>query len=332
MKKNSNISHQIKNLKERKQFDTLWDTKPSLTRINRILKKLNSVDPYEKQIYLKYIVVNLVSIIESFTRSSVKKLIDFGDPYLDNSKVLFDNKIKMDFESFKFIHKKEFSIGEFVSHQISCSKLEDLLNIFNIILAQDLFNFFKSLNFPDNSSSFNNAVVSYINENDLNNKSIQRIFELRHIICHENSLRLEIDEKEVRTGCNAITLLLNICGDAINYNLNPILYIPFKEQISICQNQLERQKSILNELIEKIKTSTKTIWDEKIDINLFIETHELWEKYSDKHAQTMSNITFDTFDNKQIIPQLDEIKLNYLEELIFMYEEKIDELKIDYGL
>lgn len=330
MKKASIISHQINNLKERKQFDTLWDTTPSLTKINLIFKKINDADVSEKQIYLKYIVVNLVSIIESFTRSSVKRLIDLGQPFFENSKSFFDHKIKMDFDSFNYIYQKKFTLGEFVSHQISCSNIEDFLGAFKIILNDDLFKFLGKIEIPNQRIIFKNRVKMF--EGDKNNfKIIQEIFEMRHIICHENSLRLIIDEKHVRIGYGIISSLLRMCGDGILFTLDPTFFMTLKEQISLQEERLNKRKIMIGNLIEKIKINPQTSWGEQINLQTFAESQVLWEKFALKHAETMSNVFIKHSSSANTLSKK-ELELMYVEELTFLYEERIEDLRIDFGL
>lgn len=325
----SKITSQIKSLKERKQFDTLWDIKPSLVRINILLKDVTKSDEYLKQVYLKYIVVNLVSILESFTRSFVKRLIDHGEPYIDNSKNFFGEKIKMDFDPFRYIQKKEFTLGEFVAHQISCSNVEDVMSSFKNVLGENLIDFFDKIDIPDQRPTFKQRVKAY-RKNDL--RAIQRIFELRHIICHENSFSLEVDEKEVRIGYGSITSLLNICGDAVQHIVNPTFFLSFKEQISLHKTFLESQKSTMNTLIAKINNEPQTAWDEQIDLSLFNESQCLWEKFAIKHSEVMSSVILNVPEYNVNMLSKTELELMYLEELGFLYEERIEDLKSDFNL
>lgn len=331
MKKASIISNQINNLKERKQFDTLWDTTPSLMKINLIFKKFDNADAPEKQIYLKYIIVNLVSIIESFTRSSVKRLIDFGEPFFDNSKIFFDSKLKIDFDSFKHIHQREFTVGEFVSHQISCSNIEDFLGAFKIVLGDDLFKFLSKIDIPNQRIVFKNRVKMFVDERN-NFTVIQKIFEMRHIICHENSLRLNIDEKLVRQGYAIISTLLKICGDGILYVLDNTTFMTLKDQVASQQTKLENLKIELGKLLKKIELSPQTAWEERINLETFLESQVLWERFALKHAETMSDVFIKHRNSDANDLSKKELELMYLDELVYVYDERVQSLKIDFNL
>ena len=71
---------------------------------------------------IRYFPIALVACIESYFRTTIKELIDSGDPYVNNAGKLAE-KLKFDYDIVKAFQGKKISLGEFVSHMVSINNL-----------------------------------------------------------------------------------------------------------------------------------------------------------------------------------------------------------------
>lgn len=323
MSSKSKTINEIIELKRRKQFDTLWELQLSIYKLKEVLK--NTFDSKKNddiiiQSQYKFIIVNLISITESVCRSSIKGLIDKGDLYLENSKNFFQNKIKIDFESFKYLHNKEFTLGEFISHQISCSSVDDFIYNFNTIFNADFPHLLMNIEKSPSRVQVDRYLDYYkLNYNEII-KDFKQAFELRHIICHEMSNSLVLEYKVVAQILGSINCILSIVTEYIYRKLYPDLLLTYSQQNILYKKINDKLKKELYDLIEKIKSNPINSLGNPINLNLFLESISLWEK----HIELMAKSIVDKIEN------INEKKAIYYEELNSMIEDKIEDLKFEF--
>ena len=104
--------------------------------------------------------------------------------------------LKMDFEIVANLHKKQFTIGEFVSHLVSCNHLGDLNSNLSDNLGIDFLTHIKNCSpvwqSPEPQPPIGDDFESI-------KKSLARSFELRHIYYHEFSSKTDAPEQEMVT-------------------------------------------------------------------------------------------------------------------------------------
>ncbi|MBK7666674.1 MAG: hypothetical protein IPJ32_04595 [Sphingobacteriaceae bacterium] len=131
---------EIKELKTREEFDKFWAITQKLGKIKLSIESISSLQDDARLEVSKYIPVALVATIESIVRSTIKKMIDADDTYLEKSKQLFEsNSPKINFDILVHLKKREFTIGELISHQIPFSKFTHITGAFNTMLGTELF-------------------------------------------------------------------------------------------------------------------------------------------------------------------------------------------------
>ena len=126
-----------------------------------------------------YIPVRSIACIEGYFRLVYANLIDFGDPYRKNASKF--NRVKFSIEMALSLQENAISIGEFVSHLLPLSSLEDINSTMSQLIDDDFLNLLqkKRENIPAQQTlpGFD-AFAELV-------KAIKNIFELRHIYCHE---------------------------------------------------------------------------------------------------------------------------------------------------
>ena len=231
--------------------------------------------------FLKYIPIASVACFEGATRSLLKELIDKGHPYAENCENLVS---KFDFSIFKEIQKKRFTLGEFVSHFLSCNRLEDINANFSKILNVDFLNElsnFTRISIEDEK----NADFKYFNENYTKiYADVQRIFELRHIFCHETASQTTITYLEAEefliTSIRFIVQVEEYVNSILGINYEKML----PEQIEELENELERIRDIVQEKIAQIRQRENYNHPElsKASFEAFISS---WNSYSDARSE-----------------------------------------------
>jgi len=278
----------------------------------------NNNDNYS-EIY-RYCPVGLVACIESYFREVVKELIDSGNPYFERASQL--NIEKYDFNIVSAIQGQIVTLGDIISHLISINNINDINKTMCKLLDEDFFKVLKNVeeHYPwkSRSSRSNKRVISDINViiNDL-----KKIFEIRHIICHEFAFQIKISKEEAISFIDSVELFLS----ATNFLITEIL---FKE---IPDTQYERniyfneKYKTANKQMEKLLDDAKSIFDQE-RLSNFKKLQSVWESYRDNDAKFVA----DYYKGGTIQPQVLSQRLLYLTEKRTIEIKRIFEIFNDY--
>lgn len=207
---NRDYIEEIMLLKGRAEFSSWLDFSQRLSQIEAVIRQSYTIDEDVSKELLRYIPTASVACMEAFFRSTIKEMIDFGEPFSDNAaKFNQTRNIKFDFNVVKAIHNKLVSVGEFVSHLLPCNNLDNINSNLSTIIGMD---FLAELSaFECKSIYEENVKVSerYREQNDEILKDVKRIFELRHIFCHEFGQTIDVTSEEIGRMFRNVQLFLN---------------------------------------------------------------------------------------------------------------------------
>jgi hypothetical protein len=152
---------------------------------------------------LKYFPIGLVACIEGYFRLVYKGLIDHGPPYRDNVINFKDLKLTMD--SVLAIHSQTISLGEFVAHLLPGNNLDDINRNMSVLMDEDFLERLKRTPIPAEGKEAKNMSEAEIE--DFVFSGVKRLFELRHIHCHELATSGVVKGESIE-GCAVAALAL----------------------------------------------------------------------------------------------------------------------------
>ncbi|MGD0711484.1 MAG: lysozyme inhibitor LprI family protein [Bacteroidales bacterium] len=317
------IINEIKSIKEREEFGSRHSIIFRLSTIGNALNKFDTNANLYKQEILKYIPIATIACFESFFRSVIKEMIDFGKPYNENVIEFNQAKnFKFDFKIVNAIQSKTVTGGEFISHILPCNNFNDINSNMTIITGID---FIESLKKFEAKSIFKHTVEntkSFItNYNQIFN-DVKRMFELRHIFCHEFAANIKVEEDEILRCFNNSMIFLNHTNDFIYHLLYPNAPETTAEMKLQASRDFNKTDEELSALILKIKTSmwdghNKSRAESLIDLSI-----ESWKKYRDDRAKSNAFM----FEGGSMY------SLAFTMSLTKTTKEKIDSLRNEYSL
>lgn len=125
---------------------------------------------------LKYIAIGLVACMESYFRSAIRDLIDFGAPYDLNARGLDDARI--DISTVLGLGREKITIGEFISHVISIRGMDDINRNMSIVLGEDYLTKLKTIHNDVLGETIEKIAGKLLVD-------LESVFAQRHIFCHE---------------------------------------------------------------------------------------------------------------------------------------------------
>tara|TARA_Y100001937_G_C7120546_1_gene332350 strand:- start:878 stop:1618 length:741 start_codon:yes stop_codon:yes gene_type:complete len=130
---------------------------------------------------IKYIPVSLVACIESFFRLVFARTID-ADPFYKINAAKFD--IKFSLQAAIDLDAHNLSIGEFISHLLKASNINDIDSNMSQILGENYLTNFKKWRKKLDMQEELFPIADSDKDADILGK-LDRLFKLRHCICHE---------------------------------------------------------------------------------------------------------------------------------------------------
>jgi hypothetical protein len=115
----------------------------NLQKITKIIDDVTTPD-YLKKFLQRSLIVNMVSILESFYKHQFIYLIDFGQiENKDLLKIIPATKLKIN--EMPLLLKNKISVGSFLSEYLNFQKLEDINKIFTTLLKNNSKSYFDEL-------------------------------------------------------------------------------------------------------------------------------------------------------------------------------------------
>ncbi|WP_310487399.1 hypothetical protein [Chamaesiphon sp. VAR_69_metabat_338] len=130
----------------------------------------------------RYIPIGLVACMEGYFRKVYADLIDHGSPYKENASKFSD--IKFSIETAISLEIQAVSIGDFVAHLLTTNNLDDINRNISTLIGEDFIGKLKTIR----GQAICQQYLFPVDDNELMGymvKSIRRIFEFRHMFCHE---------------------------------------------------------------------------------------------------------------------------------------------------
>jgi hypothetical protein len=143
--------------------------------------KLVKDDLDYKSELLKYFPIGTVACIESYFRLVYRDLIDFGPPF--SARVIEFKDLKFSVETVIAIHtERAISLGEFISHLLPTNNLDDINKNMSLLIGDDFL--WRLTAKIKNTYALSEPIDGEDIEPYVYN-GLKRLYELRHIFCHE---------------------------------------------------------------------------------------------------------------------------------------------------
>lgn len=239
------------------------EIKIELSELQRICEDISN------QTLFEYIPIKIVSCFESFFRNLYKEIID-NQKYRKNLNNITKLKnTNIDFDVLSAFHGNDVSIGEYFAYLFPCSKFEDINNTMSSLLE---------INFAEEiKKGLGNDIL----------KSINEIFKLRHMLCHEMPQSLDINKETI------IKYLKDAC-DLIDCAENIFSRVLYLKELNIAYDMKMRIVEEFNSIESELDDLVQSIRNLNIP-DYFMMSKELdyitdWKKYREERAKQESKM------------------------------------------
>jgi len=132
-----------------------------------------------------FYVIRAVTLLEVFTRGNIAELIDHGTEYA-NRAIQLSKDLKMDFALVQGIQGRAITLGDIVAHSVSVNSFGQMLGHFETLLdKKPLRTLLVGAVDRWAAEVLQKPSTPIISDFDVLARSLTRLFEVRHIVCHE---------------------------------------------------------------------------------------------------------------------------------------------------
>jgi hypothetical protein len=144
---------------------------------------------------VRYFPIAVVANLEGYFRARLTQLIDSGEPFLSNALKAYPN-ITIDATLVAAISTKRVTLGELLMHSVSLSSFESLIQV--VLNVTGVKEFLRELTQVKPIHLSAKETDRVILDPDVTWRHLGKVFELRHVLCHELAADLQLDEQEIK--------------------------------------------------------------------------------------------------------------------------------------
>jgi uncharacterized protein YecT (DUF1311 family) len=224
--------------------------------------------------------IRAVTILEVFTRAHVGSLIDHAKRYRDNA-VQLTNNLKIDFSMGWEVQDRVITLGDIVAHSIPTTAFVQILGHFEAILDKKLRPLLTSAVDRVRIEIYQEPPQPIIPDYDSMVKSLIRLFEIRHVLCHEMPAKPVYEVSELEGLLKDASHFMKAMGEVLTfekYGLVPLTQAAMNRAEAARLTELEEQ---LDRLTATIRSALKTSDDSMEALNL-PDIHGGWQSCFDQ--------------------------------------------------
>jgi uncharacterized protein YecT (DUF1311 family) len=143
-----------------------------------------------------FYIIRTVTLLEVFTRRNLAALIDHSKEYTDRA-IELSKHVKIDFTLVRDIQGRTITLGDILAHSVPVNSFGQILGCFETVLGKPLRPLLESAVDRWDVEVMQKPRTPIVGDYDAMAGGLARLFEVRHILCHEAPRQPVFDPKEV---------------------------------------------------------------------------------------------------------------------------------------
>jgi hypothetical protein len=144
---------------------------------------------------LRYFPIAVVATIDGFFRARLANLIDSGEPFVSNAVTKYPD-IRLTLQFAEALTNRKVSLGELMMETISISNFKSLIQVLGNITGRP--DCLKEIAEATSQALGNEGNKPFISDAADTWSRLDKVFETRHILCHELAVDVVLEESEMR--------------------------------------------------------------------------------------------------------------------------------------
>lgn len=272
-----------------------------IARINDISSLVESYDKTPEEA-LRYVPVGLVACLEAYFRAVISELVDSGEPFLRRAEKL--ERTPFNFRAVAAIHGRTITLGSLVAHLVPMNNMQDFNATMSTLLDDDFFESVKEVreHWPWKSLA-TASTEPVISDPARVFADLNRVIELRHVICHEFGFSIHIPKSEAEHYVGSVDKFLS----ATMFMIMKLMFKNIPDTQDRRNVYFERKyEQADQELRSAIDVAEREFKDQRLE--QFRKLQSTWKMYRDMDADFVAS----EYKGARIWPQIRLQRLEWL--------------------
>lgn len=218
MSKKKSLAENIAEIKERSRSQ--YASIALSTRLSELDASYKKIDSNNLEV-LKYFPVAIVACIEAYFKMAIKEVVDKRKDLIRNATNLVNSNIKLDAEILISLDENELTLGDLIAHSCSYSKFENVLSSVSTIIGKQFANELVNVQDRFRHLYYDEPLKPILSDAEATFKNVKKIYELRHIICHEIASSHVFDYEEIKDAFEDCVQFLLASDEVIANTIEP---------------------------------------------------------------------------------------------------------------
>jgi uncharacterized protein YecT (DUF1311 family) len=230
-----------------------------------------------------FIVIRLVTILEVATRGWISRLIDHGEPFVENAASLVQAYgLKFDYAITRAVHGDRVTLGELVAHSIPTNRLPEIERALSAVFGTDIFRAIERTVDRWKHEVEGEPANPIISDLGAMRAALTNLFDIRHIIVHEIPNKSPYIIQDIEIFLKSAREFVDAVEEEIQTKLHGKYPLTQLEMNIFAQTKAEEADAKLQQVL-------LLLYAEKQDRALW-KAQAAWEAYRRLHAEYCSRI------------------------------------------
>jgi uncharacterized protein YecT (DUF1311 family) len=233
----------------------------------------------EKACTPDFYIIRAVTLLEVFIRGNVAELTDHGTEYAKRA-VEFAKLSKMEFGLVEGIQGRVITLGDIVGHNIPVNSFSQILACFEALLDKPVRPLLAAAVDRWATELKKEPATPIIADFDALARSLTRLFEVRHIICHETPGKSAYEAKEIDDFLDFAIQFTKTLEEVLTFERFGLVPLTQVAMSIDAHDRLKRKEDELKELFSRVRERVKDT-DENIVRRIAQTTDSNWTQCLD---------------------------------------------------
>jgi uncharacterized protein YecT (DUF1311 family) len=227
-----------------------------------------------------YYLIKAVTILEVFTRTRIAMLVNHGTEYVARAATLVRD-LKIDFDLANSIHGRAITLGDIVGHGVPVNAFGQIIEHFKTLLDLDLGDrLAKAVDRwqVEVEGKPSNPIIS---DYDDMAAHVKRLFEIRHVLCHELPKKPVYEKEEVSDLLLHATAFAKALENVLHFQMYGLTPLTQSEMNIDAANRLHAREQELESLVQSIQAEMSLMDGE---FEALQAAQEKWLAYRNAHC------------------------------------------------
>jgi uncharacterized protein YecT (DUF1311 family) len=248
-----------------------------------------------------FYLIRIVTLLEVFTRRNLADLIDHDKRYTDRA-IDFSKQVKIDFALIRDIQGRTITLGDILSHSVPVNSFGQIVGHFETLLGKPVRPILEAAVDRRDTEVMKKASGPIIVDYDAMARSLTRLFEVRHILCHEAPRQSVYVDKEIDEFLDKAIRLAKALHEVLTFERFGLVPLTQTEMNIAANEDLKKTQDKMNALFSEIEARV-TAADAKFAgrregkkednwLSCLKDAQEQWLSYRNSHCE------FNTYLNR----------------------------------